>query len=234
MAAVSALYGTAGQAGGSGFISVMTFTSFPLDGIRPTAFALNIVAAAYATWRMHRVDAIDWSLMRNLLATSVPASFLGGTVVLKGPVYAALTGALLLVTAILMVARVPREERETLGRKGALLAGALTGFASGITGVGGGVFLSSILILFGQVSPKKTAALSPPYIAVNSAAALAGVLLAGQRVPPSALPFAAAAILGSAIGTAIGRRWMSPFAIRSILALILFVGAAQIFVRTFG
>lgn len=232
MAAVSALYGTAGQAGGSGFVAVMTLAAFPLDQIRPTAFALNIVAAAYASVQMHRAKLVDWSLFGNLVVASVPAALLGGLVVLRGPVYSGVTGALLLVAAILMAARMSGHEPRPLPRASAFFAGAVTGFASGITGVGGGVFLSSVLILFGKVSPRTTAALSPPFIVVNSLASLLGLLLAGQRVPLAAAPFAAAAVVGSAIGTAIGLRWMSAHAIRLVLAGILLVAAGLMLART--
>jgi uncharacterized membrane protein YfcA len=229
--AVSALYGTAGQAGGSGFVAVMVFASFPLDEIRPTALALNVVAATYATIQVHRARVVDWRLLGNLLATSVPAAFLGGMIVLKGAVYSALTGELLLVVSILMATRASRNGADPVARSTALFSGAIAGFASGLSGVGGGVFLSAILILLGGVSPKKTTALSPPFIIVNSLAGLVGALFGGQRVPLVAIPFAGAAIIGSAIGTAIGLRWMSEMAIRFVLAAILLVASAQLLFR---
>ena len=234
MGVVSALYGTAGQAGGSGFVAVMTFATFPLKAIRATALALNLVAASYATWQAYRVKSVDWALLWNLILTSVPTAFVGGMIILKGPVYSAVTGALLLLVSVLMVARTSKEEAKSIQRGPALVAGAVTGLASGITGVGGGIFMSSILILFGKVSPKRTAALSPPFILVNSAAALAGVFASGQRAPLAALPFAGAVIVGSAIGTAIGLRWMSELAIRYVLAVILLAGAAQMLTRAFA
>jgi len=234
MCVVSALYGTAGQAGGSGFVAVMTFATFPIDEIRATALALNIIAASYATLQAHRMKSVDWPLLRNLVAASVPAALIGGMVVLRGPVYSAVTGALLLLVSILMVVRKSNTKTSSLKRGPALVAGAATGFASGITGVGGGIFMSSVLILLGKASPKKTAALSPPFILVNSLAALVGVFVTGQRIPIAALPFAGAVIVGSAIGIAIGLRWMSELAIRYVLAAILLAGAAQMLTRVFA
>lgn len=232
MGIVAALYATAGQAGGSGFVAVMTFGSFPPNAIRATAFALNILAASYATLQMQRARLVHWSLLGSLLITSVPAAFLGGMISLRGTVYYGVTGAILALVSALMVIRVSQAETRPIAKSTALVAGAATGLASGITGVGGGVFLSAILILFAKASPKTTAALSPPFILVNSAAALAGVLAAGQRIPFAALPFAGAAIAGSAIGTAIGLRWMSGSAIRYVLAAVLLAGAAQMITKT--
>ncbi len=233
MGLVAVLYATAGQAGGSGFVAVMTFAAFPPGAIRATAFALNIVAAAYATLRVHRAGLVDWRLLRWLLVSSLPAALLGGMIALQGAVYYGVTGAVLFLVSLLMLVRVSSGEASAVPRGTAVVVGAVTGLASGITGVGGGVFLSSILILVAKASPKQTAALSPPYIVANSLAALIGTLFAGQSVPVAALPFAAAAVFGSAIGTAIGLRWMSPTAIKGVLAIILLAGGVQMLVRAF-
>lgn len=233
IAAVSLLYGTAGQAGGSGFVAAMTFAAFPLDSIRATALALNVVAASYASLQVYRARMVDAPLLRSVLLPSLPAAFAGGLISLSGPVYSGVTGVLLVAASLLMVARGSAADPQARPRGPVWLAGALSGLASGVTGVGGGVFLSSLLILFADVSPKRTAAISPPYILANSAAALAGLLIAGRRVPLAALPLAGIALLGSMAGTAIGLRWMSERAIRYVLAAILLIAATQLLMRAF-
>src|ERR1700744_2602447 len=95
MGIVSALYATAGQAGGSGFVAVMTFAAFPPAQIRVTAFALNVVAASYSVWRVHRAQLLDWVLLRNVLSTSLPAALLGGLISLSGRAYFISTASLL-------------------------------------------------------------------------------------------------------------------------------------------
>lgn len=232
---VSALYGTAGQAGGSGFVAVMTFAAFPPAQIRITAFALNIVAAAYAMWRVHRARLVEWALLREVLMASLPAALLGGTITLGGRAYFILTACLLAIAAVLMlVAKTPPQDDAPVPRATALGAGAATGLASGLTGVGGGVFLSALLILLAKVSPKRAAALSPPFILANSALSLGGALLAGARIPLTTAPLALAAVAGSAAGTAIGLRWMSATAIRLVLATILLGAATQMTYRAFA
>src|ERR1700758_2656813 len=104
MGIVSALYATAGQAGGSGFVAVMTFAAFPPAQIRVTAFALNVVAASYSVWRVHQAQLVDWQLLRNVLLTSLPAAFLGGMISLGGKSYFILTASLLVLVASLMLA----------------------------------------------------------------------------------------------------------------------------------
>ena len=233
IAAISALYGSAGQAGGSGFVAVMSFASLSVGTIRMVAFGLNIVAAAYATARVHRAGLVDWRLIAALVLTSVLAAFVGGLLALDGKAYFLTTGAILFAVSILMV-RQPRSQAEEIGSKGMILAlGGGTGLASGISGVGGGVFLSALLIIFCNMPPKKVVALSPPFILINSAAALAGGFLAGQRIPVEAAPLALVALLGSVVGVAIGFRWMSGQAVRYVLALILVAGSLQMFLKVF-
>jgi hypothetical protein len=233
--AVSAIYATAGQAGGTGFLAVLALTEFPGDEMRMTALALNVVAAGYATWRLQYAKVVDWALLRLLAVASLPAAFIGGLIVLQGRVYSGLTGCLLLAAAILMIfRRLPGSGKSTiLNRGSALLVGASTGVVSGLTGLGGGVFLVPLLILRGWASPNQAARLSPPFILTNSAAALAAALLAGQRVASANIGLlAGAALAGSAIGTAIGLRWMSEAMTRYVIAAVLLTAAAQLLFRS--
>jgi uncharacterized protein len=89
---VSLLYATAGQAGGTAFIAVMSFAGFPASELRPTALLLNIVAAGYATWRAHRKPTIETHLLLPLLLPSVVTAFIGGLLALNARAYFVLTG----------------------------------------------------------------------------------------------------------------------------------------------
>ena len=232
MGLVAVLYGAAGQAGGSGFVAVMTFAHFDAGEIRSTAFALNIVAAAYATFQIHRAKRANWKLLSLLLTASLPAAIVGGMIALNGAVYYVVTGSVLLAIAFVMMLRQsPATASGAIGPAIALCIGAIAGAASGLTAVGGGIFLSSMLILTGKASPKDTLTLSPPFILANSSAALAGLLIAGHPFPIAALGLSGAVLLGSIIGSAVGLRWMSGTAIRTILALILLAGGVQMLVR---
>jgi len=100
---VSLLYATAGQAGGTAFLAVMAFAAFPATEMRATALLLNIVAAGYATWRLHRRGAIDRKMLPSLTVPSLVTAFLGGLLVLGEQVYFIVTGLLLVAAAALMV-----------------------------------------------------------------------------------------------------------------------------------
>ena len=231
---VSLLYATAGQAGGTAFLAVMVFAAFPAVEMRATALLLNIVAAGYATWRLHQRAAIDKKMLVPLTAPSLVAAFFGGLLVLDGRIYFILTGLLLVTAAALMVFKrtadtIIEDRSVQLGPAAALGAGA--GFISGLTGVGGGVFLTPFLIAFDWTSPRRAAQLSPPFILFNSMLGLGGVLLAGQRFAPGAFLYAGGALAGAIIGTAIGLRRMSERATRYVLAAILLFAGLRLISR---
>lgn len=227
---ISLLYATVGQAGGTAFLALMAFAAFPAAEMRPTALALNIVAASYSTWVFNRKNVVDWAKLRPLLLSSLPTALVGGRIVLDESVYKTTTGVVLLLAGSLVILRqVPAAEpdRQT-PLWGALSVGAVVGLVSGLTGVGGGVFLAPTLIALHWASPRQTAALSAPFILVNSIVGLIGVLFAGQ-FPSSHFGFYALAALGGAIaGTFIGLRWLSQVATRLILGAILIGAGAQL------
>ncbi len=229
---VSLLYATAGQAWGTAFLAVMAFVEFPAAEMRATALMLNIVAAGYATWRLHRRAAIDLKILLPLTVPSLLAAFLGGLLVLGGDVYFILTGVLLIAAAVLTVFKRTADnvDGHPVRRGAATAVGAGAGFISGLTGVGGGVFMTPLLIAFGWASPRRAAQLSPPFILCNSVLGLAGVLLAGQRLAPGSALYAVGALAGAAIGTIIGSRWMSERGTRYVLAaILLFAGIRLLF-----
>ena len=228
--AISLLYATVGQAGGTAFLALMAFAGFPSTEMRSTALALNIVAAAYSTWVFNRKKVVDWRKLRPLLFSSLPTALAGGFIVLDERVYKTTTGVVLLLAGATMVLRrelVADQDRET-PIWGALSAGAVVGLISGLTGVGGGVFLAPALIGLHWASPKQTAALSAPFILANSAVGLVGVLLAGQLPSSHFGLYALAALGGAIVGTAIGLRWLGQAATRFVLAAILIAAGIQL------
>jgi uncharacterized protein len=226
---ISLLYATVGQAGGTAFLALMAFAAFSPSEMRPTALALNIVAAAYSTWVFNRKKVVDWRKLRPLLLSSLPTALVGGFVVLDERVYKTTTGVVLLAGATMVFQRelVADQDRET-PIWGALSVGAVVGLVSGLTGVGGGVFLAPALIALHWASPKQTAALSAPFILANSAVGLVGVLLAGQSPSSHFDLYALAALGGAIVGTAIGLSWLSEAATRYVLAGILLAAGIQL------
>jgi uncharacterized protein len=228
--AVSLLYATVGQAGGTAFLALMAFASFPSNEMRPTALLLNIVAAAYSTWLFNRGSLVDWAKLRPLLLASLPTAFVGGFIILDEHLYKTVTGLVLLLAATILALRRARDgepDRPT-PLWGAISIGAAVGFVSGLTGVGGGVFLAPLLIASHWASPKQTAALSAPFILANSVVGLVGAMYAGQTPAADTRLFTFAALGGSMIGTIVGLRWLSQTTTRYVLAVILGAAGLQL------
>jgi uncharacterized membrane protein YfcA len=230
--AVSLLYATVGQAGGTAFLALMAFASFPSNEMRPTALLLNIVAASYSTWLFNRGSLVDWAKLMPLLLASLPTALVGGFIVLDERLYKTVTGLVLLLAAAILALRRARDgepDRPT-PLWGATSIGAAVGFVSGLTGVGGGVFLAPLLIALHWASPKQTAALSAPFILANSVVGLVGAVYAGQTPTADTWLFALAALAGAMIGTIVGLRWLSQTMTRYMLAVILGAAGIQLLV----
>jgi uncharacterized protein len=135
---ISLLYAMVGQAGGTAFLALMALAAFPSTEMRPTALALNIVAATYSTWVFNREKVVDWRTLRPLLLSSLPAALIGGFIVLDERVYKTTTGVVLFLAGGAMIFRrdsVAAPDREAaLG--GIVGVGAVVGLISGLTGVG--------------------------------------------------------------------------------------------------
>ncbi|UDF33226.1 UNVERIFIED_ORG: sulfite exporter TauE/SafE family protein (plasmid) [Roseateles sp. XES5] len=229
---VSVIYSAAGQAGGTAFLAVMGLAAFPSLEMRPTALFLNIVAAGYATWRLNRHDLIDWRFLANLAVSSVVFSFIGGLIAFGQEAYSMITGLLLVVAAVLMIRQrvETRDEQRHRSQWATIGVGAVTGILSGVSGIGGGVFLVPLLITLGWCTPRKAAILSPPFILINSASGLAGALSTGQVLGANAFFFAVAALAGAAIGTTVGLKFMSDGMTRYLLAAILMASGMKLII----
>jgi hypothetical protein len=57
-------------------LAVMDFAAFPATEMRATALLLNIVAAGYATWRLHRRGAVERKILLPLTIPSLVTAFL--------------------------------------------------------------------------------------------------------------------------------------------------------------
>jgi uncharacterized membrane protein YfcA len=208
----------------------MAFASFPSNEMRPTALLLNIVAATYSTWLFNRGSLVDWAKLRPFLLASLPTALVGGFIVLDERFYKTVTGLILLFAATILALRRADDSKpdRPIWFWGAISIGAAVGFVSGLTGVGGGVFLAPILIASHRASPKQTAALSAPFILANSVVGLAGALYAGQAPTADTWLFVLAALAGAMIGAIVGLRWLSQTTTRYILAVILGAAGVQL------
>jgi hypothetical protein len=231
--AAALLYSSVGHGGGSGYLAAMALLGMPPAMMRPTALVMNIGVAAISLYKFARAGGFEWRLFLPFALTSVPMAFVGGRIQLPVAWFGTLLGAVLLFSAV-------RLFTETLQRDGpprllrgpppvavALLVGAGIGLLSGLTGVGGGIFLSPLVVLMGWGTVRDSAAPTAAFIVVNSIAGLIG-LLTRQPALPEALPWWVAAVLvGGTIGASLGSRRLGNTGLRRALAAVLMVAGAK-------
>lgn len=226
------LYSSVGHAGASGYLAVMALFGLAPETMKPTALALNIVVAALATYRYTRAGQSDGKLLLPFIVTSIPAAFIGGLIHLPAIYYRPLVGGILLLSALQFFitatrARVEDDHIHTPSFIVALFAGACLGLLAGLTGTGGGIFLSPLLLLNHWAPTRRASGIAAGFILVNSIAGLAGTRFSVESLP-SALPFwMIAALLGGWIGTWLGTKQLSVPAIRRMLGIVLLIAGGK-------
>lgn len=224
------LYSSVGHGGASGYIAAMAFMGLSPATMKPTALALNIFVSVIATYKFYRVGAFSWRIFIPLATTSIPCAYLGGMLTLPNHLFKPLIGLVLLYAAwqsfktantysqfSLRIAPLPL----------LMLAGAVLGLLSGLTGVGGGIFLSPLLLLCRWAETRVISGIAAAFILVNSISGLLGVLSKGITLP-TALPYwALAAVIGGYIGAEYGSKRLTNPTIRKILALVLVVAGIK-------
>ena len=226
---VAFLYSSVGHAGASGYIAVLTLLGYGVVMVRPTALLLNVLVASIATWQFWRAGHFSWSLFWPFAILSVPMAFLGGYLQLPANLLAALVGVVLLASAVRFAWRPPAVTSvRPVKRPVALIVGGGIGLLSGLTGTGGGIFLTPILLLSHWAPVRRAAAVSAPFILVNSVAGLAGYVASGLTIPSVLLPLALAAVAGGTLGSYLGSRRFSPRALQALLALVLVIAGTKL------
>lgn len=228
VALVAFLYSSVGHAGASGYIAVLTLFGFAPLQIKPTALVLNILVASIGSFQFWRAGHFSWRLFWPFAVLSVPAAFLGGYLYLPGPIFKPLVGAVLWFSALrLMFRRRDPEEIRIPARATAMGVGAGIGLLSGLTGTGGGIFLTPLLLFCRWARMRQAAAVSALFILVNSISGLVGYFSSGQPVPSFAWVLAVAAVLGGAVGSHLGSRRLPVRVILLLLAVVLVIAGAK-------
>lgn len=223
------LYSSVGHGGASAYLAVMALFGIPPAVMKPAALVMNLGVAGAGTVRFANASLVPWRLLLPLCAGSVPAAYLGGLIELPTRSHRVLLGAVLLAAAVRLALRLPANGLRPPPPALALAAvGVLFGFVAGLTGVGGGIFLSPLLILARWEETRRTAGASAFFILVNSSAGLAGHLAGGDSVPLAAAPLTAVALAGGLLGSWLGARRLVPVALRRILAAVLVVAGGKL------
>jgi uncharacterized protein len=230
---IAFLYSSVGHAGASGYIATMTLFGLAPTVIRPTALVLNILVASIGTFQFWRAGHFSWRLFWPFALLSIPAAYVGGYLQPSASILRILIGVVLLFSAArLVLRRGDPPQTVTPSRPVAISAGAGLGFLSGLTGTGGGIFLTPLLLFCRWAHIRQAAAVSALFIWVNSMAGLVGYFTKVRSIPSLGLFLAAAAIIGGIVGSHLGSRRLAVRAISLFLAAVLLVaGMKLIFTR---
>ena len=227
MAVGAALYSSVGHAGASAYLALMALFGVPTATMRPTALVLNIIVAAFGSVRFIRAGLFRWRTLWPFLLGALPFAFLGGAIKLPGDIYKPLVGIVLLLSAArLLWPREIRALRETHDPPLwlAILLGAGIGLLSGLTGTGGGIFLSPLLLFMAWSAPKPTSGVAALFILFNSTAGLLGNIASVQQLPSNLPLFAGAVLLGATVGTTLGIRLQAPIVLKALGAVLVVAG----------
>lgn len=225
------LYSSVGHAGASGYLAVMALAGIAPATMKPTALALNIVVALIATWKFQRAGAFSWRLFAPLAVAAVPLAYLGGRITLPSDAYRMLVGAVLVYAALrtLVTARQASDPPvATPSTPVLVLAGGALGFLAGLTGVGGGIFLSPLLLFLRWAPIRTISGVSAAFILVNSIAGLAGAAAHGVSLHPAWPLWAGAVVIGGLIGAEFGSRRLGNPVIQRLLAAVLVVAGLKL------
>ena len=230
---VAFLYSSVGHAGASGYIAVMSLFGLAPAVIKPTALVLNILVACLGTFQFWRAGHFSWRLFWPFAVLSIPCAFLGGYLNLPTHIFKILVGVVLLFSALrFFLSPSADTEPHDPSRPVSVGVGAGLGLLSGLTGTGGGIFLTPLLILMHWARTKTASALSVVFILVNSLSGLAGNFTATKTFPSFAWPFVVAAVLGGGIGSYLGSNRFPVVIIKRLLAVVLTIaGLKLIFAR---
>lgn len=226
----AALYSSVGHGGASAYIAIMALFGVAPAVMRPTALVLNIIVSGLGAVRYLREGMFRWRVLWPFLVTAVPMAFIGGGIQLPGHIYKPLVGVVLWLSALRIFWPVELKgvrEAQDPPLIIALVLGACIGLLSGLTGTGGGIFLSPLLLFMAWSMPKQASGIAAIFILVNSAAGLAGNYTSMQDLPDSLPVLAAAALAGAVAGTTLGIK-LPAVAITRLLGVVLVIAGAKL------
>ena len=233
--AVAVLYSSVGHAGASGYIASMALLGFAPEQVRPTALALNLLVGGIGLFRWWRGGHVRWRNVLPFVLASAPAAFLSAQVTLPKESYSLLLGIVLLVAAVGVFRHASRAEAEDELARGrdvpwlaGLLVGAAIGTLSGLTGTGGAIFLTPLLLFARWMPTREASGASVAFVWINSLTGLAGLLHSGQSLPAMLPWWLGVVAIGALIGTQMGLKWLPVRGLRLALGVVLLIASGKL------
>ncbi len=232
---IATLYSSVGHAGASGYLAVMALMSFAPESIKPTSLILNVVVALIASIKYIRANYFDRKIFMSFIFTSIPMAFLGGYITIDPGYFKLFAGIFLVVSSILLMMRAyikaPQSEIRSMPLIYGLIIGSIIGLISGLIGVGGGIFLSPIIIMANWTTVKKASGIAALFILCNSLAGLGGHLTALNRLDANTIYWILAVIIGGFLGSYLGTiKFGNKIIITCLFLILMTAGLKFIFI----
>jgi uncharacterized protein len=229
--AAAVLYSSVGHGGASGYLAAMALFGLTPAVMKPTALVLNIIVAAIATVKFYRAGSFDRNLFWQFAVGSIPCAFVGGSISIPTQIYKPIVG-LVLIYAAARLGYFGGSSEPPLQRPRAIWLsiglGMVIGLLSGLTGVGGGIFLSPLLLLMGWATMKQSAGVAAAFILVNSIAGLLGYLTKLPTLPSSLWLWSIAAAVGGWVGAEYGSKRIGNRILQQLLAVVLVIAGMKL------
>ncbi|MDG1328477.1 MAG: sulfite exporter TauE/SafE family protein [Flavobacteriaceae bacterium] len=228
---VSFFYASVGHGGASGYLALMALFSVTPELMKPTALLLNLFVAALAFYYYYNEGYFNKKLFLYFAIASIPMSIIGGYIEVDATIYKKILAVLLLFAILKMLNIFGKESiiiRELKLWQG-IVIGGIIGFFSGLIGIGGGIILSPIILLFHWGKMKEAAAVSALFIWVNSAGGLLGQLSSGVSLNIESFGLVAIALIGGFFGAYYGSKKMNNQSLRYLLAMVLVIACIKLF-----
>jgi uncharacterized protein len=222
---IAALYASVGHAGASGYLALMALLSFAPESIKPTSLILNIVVAGIASFKFLQAGYFDRKIFLSFAVTSIPLAFIGGAITLSPQYFQLGAGIFLCLSALLLLGRAyikaSSQAVKPLPIPVGMGVGAVVGLISGLIGVGGGIFLSPILIITNTATVKNASGIAALFILVNSIAGLLGKLSSLGKIDHHIAYWIVAVVIGGVAGSYLGTMKFNNKVILTCLFLVL-------------
>lgn len=228
--AAGLLYSSVGHGGASAYLAAMALFGLAPEVMKPTALVLNILVAGIASAQFFKAGSFSWPIFWPFAVASIPLAFIGGAISLPASIYKQAVGLVLLFAAYRLFLSQRKKTGTTskpLSIPVAILSGAGIGLLSGAVGVGGGIFLSPLLLIMGWAQAKQTAGVSAAFILVNSIAGTLGHITNIKFLPDDIYLWAFAALLGGIIGSYVGSRKLANPTLYCLLAIVLVIAGIK-------
>jgi uncharacterized membrane protein YfcA len=222
------LYASVGHGGASGYLAVLAIFSVAPALMKQTALLLNLGVSLMSFIAFYQQGFFKWRLFWPFALGSIPAAFWGARIPLSDSNYKQILGACLFIAVLRMLTSLRESPTKQLPLWAGLTAGSFIGLLSGMIGIGGGIILSPILLLFRWANLKEAAALSALFIFVNSIAGLAGLKTWIPLDQTSLVYWLAASLIGGFLGARWGAGVASNSNVKWILALVLIIASVKL------